>query len=159
MSHTYKYARPAVTADCVVFTLDDEDLKVLLIQRGQEPFKGQWALPGGFAEVGESLEDTARRELHEETGLKNVFLEQLYTFSTPGRDPREHVILVFLVVDFLMLAVKYGEASIVIPIANMSFIMAMALSVALRFEPLSSRKVAAMVVACLAIAALTVAAS
>ncbi len=68
-------------------------------------------------------------------------------------------ILVFLVVDFLMLAVKYGEASIVIPIANMSFIMAMALSVALRFEPLSSRKVAAMVVACLAIAALTVAAS
>jgi drug/metabolite transporter (DMT)-like permease len=68
-------------------------------------------------------------------------------------------ILVFLVVDFLMLAVKYGEASVVIPIANMSFIMAMALSVALRFEPLSSRKVAAMVVACLAIAALTVAAS
>ena len=94
MSHTYKHARPAVTADCVVFALDEEDLKVLLIQRGQEPFKGQWALPGGFAEVNESLEDTARRELDEETGLKNVFLEQLYTFSTPGRDPREHVITV-----------------------------------------------------------------
>lgn len=94
MSHTYKYPRPAVTADSVVFALDEEDLKVLLIQRGQEPYRGQWALPGGFAEVGESLEDTARRELEEETGLKNVFLEQLYTFSTPERDPREHVITV-----------------------------------------------------------------
>ena len=94
MSHTYKHPRPAVTADCVVFALDEEDLKTLLIQRGQEPFKGRWALPGGFVEVGESMEDTARRELEEETGLKNVFLEQLYTFSTPGRDPREHVITV-----------------------------------------------------------------
>jgi len=80
--------------DCVVFGLDEEDLKILLIQRGQEPFKGQWALPGGFAVVGEGLEDTARRELEEETGLKNVFLEQLYTFSDPGRDPREHVVTV-----------------------------------------------------------------
>ena len=94
MTQTYKYPRPAITADSVVFALDKEDLKVLLIQRGQEPFRGQWALPGGFAEVGESLEDTARRELGEETGLKNVFLEQLYTFSTPERDPREHVITV-----------------------------------------------------------------
>jgi uncharacterized membrane protein len=68
-------------------------------------------------------------------------------------------VLVFLVVDFLMLAVKYGEASIVIPIANMSFVMAMALSVALRFEPFNARKGAAMIVACLAIAMLTVAAS
>ena len=67
MSFTYKYARPAVTADCVVFGLDEEDLKVLLIQRGLEPFKGRWALPGGFAEVGEAIEDTARRELEEET--------------------------------------------------------------------------------------------
>jgi 8-oxo-dGTP diphosphatase len=94
MNFNYKYARPAVTADCVVFALDEEDLKVLLIQRAQEPFQGRWALPGGFAEVGESLEDTARRELQEETGLKNVFLEQLYTFSKPERDPREHVITV-----------------------------------------------------------------
>lgn len=93
-TYTYTYARPALTADCVVFALDDEDLKVLLIQRGQEPFKGQWALPGGFAEVGESLEKTARRELEEETSLQNVFLEQLYTFSDPGRDPREHVVSV-----------------------------------------------------------------
>jgi len=92
--YTYRYARPAVTADCVVFALDEDDLKILLIQRGHGPFKGQWALPGGFAAVGEALEDTARRELAEETGLENVFLEQLYTFSTPDRDPREHVITV-----------------------------------------------------------------
>ena len=94
MSYTYKYARPALTADCVVFGLDEEDLKILLIQRGFEPFKGRWALPGGFANVGEGLEGAARRELEEETGLKDVFLEQLYTFGNPGRDPREHVVTV-----------------------------------------------------------------
>ena len=94
MVSKYKYARPALTADCVVFGLDEEDLKVLLIQRGMDPFTGKWALPGGFAMVGESLEATARRELSEETGLKNVFLEQLYTFSSPDRDPREHVVTV-----------------------------------------------------------------
>lgn len=94
MSFTYQYARPAVTVDCVVFGLDEYDLKVLLIQRGQDPFKDYWALPGGFAAVGEALEETARRELEEETGLKNVFLEQLYTFSDPQRDPREHVVTI-----------------------------------------------------------------
>ncbi|HCE44772.1 MAG TPA: NUDIX hydrolase [Lentisphaeria bacterium] len=94
MGFTYRYARPALTADCVVFGLDEEDLKVLLIQRDLEPFAGMWALPGGFATVGESIETTARRELLEETGLKNVFLEQLYTFSEPDRDPREHVVTV-----------------------------------------------------------------
>ena len=76
---SYKYPRPALTADCVVFGLDDDNLKVLLIQRDNEPFAGQWALPGGFAEVGESLEKTAMRELEEETNLRNIFLEQLYT--------------------------------------------------------------------------------
>jgi 8-oxo-dGTP diphosphatase len=92
MAYTYRYPRPAVTTDCVVFGLDDEDLKILLIKRALAPFKGRWALPGGFTRIGESLEDTARRELAEETGLDKVFLEQLYTFSDPGRDPREHVI-------------------------------------------------------------------
>jgi 8-oxo-dGTP diphosphatase len=91
---SYKYPRPALTADCVVFGLDDDNLKVLLIQRDNEPFAGQWALPGGFAEVGESLEKTAMRELEEETNLRNIFLEQLYTFSNPNRDPREHVVTV-----------------------------------------------------------------
>lgn len=94
MSHTYEYARPALTTDCVVFGLDDEDLKVLLIQRDIQPFEGHWALPGGFVRVGEGLDDSARRELQEETGLENVFLEQLYTFGTPDRDPREHVVTV-----------------------------------------------------------------
>ena len=94
MPYTYEYARPALTVDCVVFGLDDEDLKVLLIQRDLEPFAGQWALPGGFVNVGESIDDAARRELTEETGLRRVFLEQLYTFGSPGRDPREHVVSV-----------------------------------------------------------------
>jgi len=92
MPKTYSHARPALTTDCVVFGLDQEDLKILLIKRGLAPFKGKWALPGGFCKVGESLEDTARRELAEETGLVHVYLEQLYTFSNPERDPREHVI-------------------------------------------------------------------
>jgi 8-oxo-dGTP diphosphatase len=94
MSHTYDYARPALTTDCVVFGLDEEDLKVLLIQRDLPPFEGKWALPGGFVRVGESVDDSARRELEEETGLKKVFLEQLYTFGAPDRDPREHVVTV-----------------------------------------------------------------
>lgn len=94
MTITYQHPRPAITVDCVVFGLDEEDLKVLLIQRANNPFKGRWALPGGFAAVGEALEETARRELREETGLADIFLEQLYTFSDPRRDPREHVITV-----------------------------------------------------------------
>ena len=94
MAFTYEYARPALTTDCVVFGLDEEDLKVLLIQRGLEPFLGKWALPGGFVHGEESLEDSARRELKEETGLSGVFLEQLYSFGDPGRDPRERIVTV-----------------------------------------------------------------
>lgn len=91
---TYKYPRAALTVDCIVFGFDEGDLKVLLIQRDLDPFAGKWALPGGFVRVEESLDDAARRELAEETGLKNVFLEQLYTFGTPERDPRERVVSV-----------------------------------------------------------------
>lgn len=94
MTYTYEYPRPALTVDCVVFGLDDEDLKVLLIQRDLEPFAGRWALPGGFVHVGEAPEDAARRELKEETSVSDVFLEQLYTFGDPNRDPREHVVTV-----------------------------------------------------------------
>jgi 8-oxo-dGTP diphosphatase len=94
MAFTYEYARPALTVDAVVFGLDDEDLKVLLVRRDIEPFKGKWALPGGFVRVGETLEDAVRRELREETGVAEVFLEQLYTFGAIDRDPRERVVTV-----------------------------------------------------------------
>jgi 8-oxo-dGTP diphosphatase len=92
--HTYDYARPALTVDCVVFGVDADDFKVLLIQRALAPFEGKWALPGGFVRIDEPLENAARRELEEETGLSNVFLEQLYTFGAVDRDPRERVVSV-----------------------------------------------------------------
>jgi len=83
-----------VTVDLVIFALREGELQVLLIQRGVPPFEGRWALPGGFVTRGESLEDAARRELVEETGVRDVYLEQLYTFGDPGRDPRGRVITV-----------------------------------------------------------------
>lgn len=94
MPYTYQYPRAALTVDCVVFGFDEAELKVLLIQRGLEPFKGKWALPGGFVRVEETLDEAARRELFEEAGLKDVFLEQLYTFGAVERDPRERVVSV-----------------------------------------------------------------
>ena len=96
MSFTYEFPRPALTVDTVIFGLDvdDKELRVLLIERGIAPFKGQWAIPGGFVKPGESIEAAARRELEEECGVKDVFLEQLYTFGSPDRDPREHVVTV-----------------------------------------------------------------
>jgi 8-oxo-dGTP diphosphatase len=94
MPYSYDYPRAALTVDCVVFGFDETELKVLLIQRGLPPFKGKWALPGGFVRVDETIDEAARRELSEETGLTNVFLEQLYTFGTLKRDPRERVVSV-----------------------------------------------------------------
>src|SRR5262245_1998245 len=94
MAHTYQYPRAALTVDCVVFGFDEGDLKVLRFERGLEPFKGRWALPGGFVRVDETLDAAARRELGEEAGLTNVFLEQLYTFGALDRDPRERVVSV-----------------------------------------------------------------
>jgi 8-oxo-dGTP diphosphatase len=83
-----------VTVDVVIFTIQFEELKVLLVKRGIPPFKGQFALPGGFVHEGESLEKAAVRELREETGVADVYLEQLYSFGEPGRDPRERVITI-----------------------------------------------------------------
>lgn len=97
------YERPSVTTDMVIFTvtaeeadsyrkLPEKELRVLLIRRGGHPFLGKWALPGGFVQPNETTEQAAVRELHEETGVEDVYLEQLYTFSDIGRDPRTWVI-------------------------------------------------------------------
>lgn len=92
--YCYKYPHPAVTADCVIFGFDGVSIKVLLIQRAIDPYKGKWALPGGFMNIDESAEECARRELEEETGLKTASVEQFYTFTDVMRDPRERVITV-----------------------------------------------------------------
>lgn len=85
--HTYDYPRPALTVDVVLLSRDAPP-RVLLIQRGRDPFAGQWAFPGGFVEPGETLVEAARRELLEETTLAAPELEQLYAAGDPGRDPR-----------------------------------------------------------------------
>ncbi len=92
--YSYEYPHPAVTVDIVIFSLRDQQLKLLLIRRAGAPYRGKWALPGGFVNMDESLDAAARRELEEETGLGGVYLEQLYTFGHPHRDPRERVITV-----------------------------------------------------------------
>lgn len=91
--YTYKYPRPAVTADCIVITKEAEP-KVLLIQRGGEPFKGCWAFPGGFMDMDETTEQCAIRELEEETGLKVTNLQQIGAYSKVDRDPRGRTITV-----------------------------------------------------------------
>lgn len=89
-----KYERPSVTVDVVIFTLLERELNVLLVQRKRWPYEGYWAIPGGFINMDESLDSAARRELEEETGVRDVYLEQLYTFGNPKRDPRTRVISV-----------------------------------------------------------------
>lgn len=90
--YIYEYPRPAVTTDCVIFGFDEGELKILLIERGIEPYKGRWALPGGFLDMDEDAETCARRKLLQETCLENIFMEQLYTFSAVQRDPRYRVV-------------------------------------------------------------------
>ena len=105
----YKYPHPSVTADCVIFGFDGVAIKVLLIQRGIEPFKGKWAFPGGFMKMDETAEECAKRELEEETGLNNASVEQFYTFSDVNRDPRERVITVAHYALVKLSEVKSGD--------------------------------------------------
>jgi 8-oxo-dGTP diphosphatase len=109
--HCYAYPHPAVTTDIAVFTIRDDALQMLLIRRRNPPFAGAWALPGGFVDIDEDLDACAARELAEETGVTGVYLEQLYTFGTPGRDPRERVISVayLALAPATTLAVQAGD--------------------------------------------------
>ena len=111
MSYTYEFPHPAVTVDIVVFTIENDDLKVLFIQRDQDPHEGEWALPGGFVDIDESLGHAAKRELKEETGASASFLEQLYTFGRPDRDPRERIITVayFALIPSDQLSIAAGD--------------------------------------------------
>ncbi len=92
--YQYDYPHAAITTDAVVFGFDGKVLHVLLIERGVEPYKGSWALPGGFMKIDETVEQCALRELKEETGVENVYLEQFHVFSSVRRDPRERVVTV-----------------------------------------------------------------
>ncbi|MCW8907905.1 MAG: NUDIX hydrolase [Sedimenticola sp.] len=94
MTYQYAYPHPAVTTDVAVFTLQNQQLQLLLVRRARAPYAGSWALPGGFLDIREDLEACARRELLEETGVSDLYIEQLYTFGHPERDPRERVISV-----------------------------------------------------------------
>ena len=94
MAYVYEYPRPALTVDIIVFLKEKEDTKILLIQRNHYPFEASWALPGGFVDMDETLEEAAKRELKEETGLENIPLFQFYTFGDLNRDPRGRTVSV-----------------------------------------------------------------
>ncbi len=113
-AHSYdasKYERPSVTVDVVMMSLRQRDLQVLLIKRRAWPYEGMWAIPGGFVNIDESLVTAAKRELQEETGVQDVYLEQLYTFGDPQRDPRTRVITVvyFALLDSERLQVRAAD--------------------------------------------------
>lgn len=111
MPHEYEHPRAALTADCVVLGRGAEGLKVLLVRRSRAPFEGCWALPGGFVELHETLEQAALRELEEETGLRLGHAEQLGAFDAVHRDPRERVISIahLAVVDAADHAPRAGD--------------------------------------------------
>jgi 8-oxo-dGTP diphosphatase len=106
--YIYDWPRPMVSADAVVFTFCDDKVKVLLINRKNEPFKGKWAVPGGFVDMDEELEDAVARELAEETGLTGIQLEQMRTFGKCGRDPRGRMITI----AFMGIATEEQQAGI-----------------------------------------------
>ena len=89
-----QYEQPAITVDLVIFTVNEGQLKVLLVKRAEGPFAGSWSIPGGFLKLGESLDEAAIRVMNEKTGVREIYLEQLYTFGEPKRDPRARVITV-----------------------------------------------------------------
>lgn len=93
-SYSYRYPHPAITADCLLFAYQNETIEVLLIERGGEPYKGYWAIPGGFMEMSETTESCARREMQEETGIKVNYLKEVKSYSTVNRDPRERVVTI-----------------------------------------------------------------
>lgn len=107
--YRYRYPHPAVTADCIIFGTDGDTVRILLIRRGAEPFKGKWAFPGGFMKIDETAEECAIRELEEETGLKEAEIEQLHTFTAVDRDPRERVITVAYMAIVDLAEVKGGD--------------------------------------------------
>lgn len=107
--YCYKYPHPAVTTDCVIFGFNGERLQVLLIERGIEPYKGHWAFPGGFLKMDETAEEGAKRELKEETGLEDAYIQQLHTFTHPNRDPRERVITIAYYALVKIQEVKGGD--------------------------------------------------
>ena len=109
LKYHYKYPHPCVTTDCVIFGFDGTKLNVLLIQRGIEPFKGRWAFPGGFIKMDETTLEGAKRELYEETGLKDAYIRQFHTFSAVNRDPRERVITVAYYALVRISEVKGGD--------------------------------------------------
>ena len=109
LKYCYKYPHPAVATDCVIFGFDGVSIKVLLIQRGIEPYKGRWSFPGGFLKMDETAEEGARRELKEETGLDGAYMEQFHTFSAPERDPRERVITIAYYALVKIQEVKGGD--------------------------------------------------
>ncbi len=106
---TYPYPRPSVTTDCVIFGYDGKDLKLLLVERGIPPFKGMWALPGGYLQMDEDAIDGAKRELFEETGLRDTYIEQFRTFSAVDRDPRGRVITIAHLALVRISEVKGGD--------------------------------------------------
>ncbi len=93
-NNNHEYENPAVTVDMLVFTIEDEQLKCLMVKRKEEPYAGMWSLPGVFVHIDETLEEAALRGIREETNLSGIYFEQLYTFSDIHRDPRKRVISV-----------------------------------------------------------------
>ena len=105
----YNYPHPSVTTDCVIFGFDGTKLRVLLVQRGIEPYKGRWAFPGGFMKIDESAEQCALRELREETGLEAAYVRQFHTFTAVDRDPRERVVTIAFYALVRLQDVKGGD--------------------------------------------------